>query len=53
VCIPFPSSCGEGAEGALQGPKIEVAEGYVRGGRKVLVDETAPCTFVEVSLHDP
>jgi hypothetical protein len=51
VCIPMSSSP-TGEAGSYSEPKVEVAEGYVRGARKVLFDESAPCTFVEVSVHD-
>lgn len=61
VCIPIsPPSWVDGSDGTDDGsggggglgPKVEVAEGYVRGGKKVQQDETAPCTYVDVSVHD-
>jgi uncharacterized small protein (DUF1192 family) len=42
ICIPVYEDSG----------RVEVGDGYGRGNRKVLHDESAPSTFVEISLRD-
>jgi uncharacterized small protein (DUF1192 family) len=42
ICIPFYEDSG----------RVEVGDGHARGNRRVLHDESAPSTFVEMSLRD-